>query len=436
MYNKVKNLVQINKDFLANTLKSYVVTIVNLVVLVFSTRYIVKSIGVDQYGLWILIQNVLGYMGIMQLGYITSFSFYFGRKVLYEESDEKKRKYLSTHFFLFIGMGIVISLFALLVVAFPQVVLPNEQHKDVFQKALLLFLPGYLGLFLTQAFEGILFNNFKMFNNRLFNEFINNSGQSIIFCIAIYFGMKSLYWLATIYTIIAIFVSVKNFTFFLQRVSFRPVFALFDFKMIKGSFRYSFSFWFINVCNVVLNQIDFLFISKILNSNPFIVLYAQTGRIPQFFYTLITKVTNNKSPKITDLYSRNNMNQIKPIVNNLLLVTFGAAVLGSLFFIFLGKYVLALWLGDLISFDQKLITIFGLILVPRSLQWVFWTYFNNVNEPKYNLYAGLVEIILNITVSMLLIKNYELLGLAIGSLVAQVSSNLILFYFYKRHYAK
>lgn len=431
MYNFVKK----NKGFFVTTLKAHFVTFANILVLVFSTRYIIKGIGVERYGLWLLIQNVFSYVGVFHFGYVTSFVTFFGRKVLYEEDEKARDKFLNTHIILLILLSVFIAFLLLVVFVFPDLIISDVKYKVLLQDTLLLMLIGYLSVFFTQSFDAILFLNFKMFNNRLLNDFVSASGQSIVFCLLIFLGFNTLPYMAIAYSVVATLIAAKNIYLFNRKVSFKFSLKAFDFSLVKSSFVRSISFWGINVSSVFLNQVDYLFISKCLNLNQLIVSYSQTSRIPQVFYNFITKFTQSKSPKIIELYSKRQVGEIKSVLNNLVLITLLSSVLGAVFFIFLGKFILNLWLGDLVKFDQLLITLFGLLLIPKSVQWVLWTYFNNINEPKYNLCAALIEILINVSLSFMLIEKYELVGLVLASLAGLVVSNILLFYFYNKHQA-
>jgi O-antigen/teichoic acid export membrane protein len=433
VFQRVTGLVGKNRDFILNIFKSYFVTFANLLVLVFSTRYIIKEIGVERYGLWLLIQNVFSYVGVLHFGYVTSFVTFFGRKVVYEEDEGAKSRFLNTHIILLILLSVFIASLLLVVFFFPDLIISNIKYKVLLKNTLLLMMIGYVSVFFTQSFDAILFLNFKMFNNRLLNDFVSASGQSIVFCLVIFLRFNTLPHMAIVYSGVATLVAAKNIYLFNKKVSFRFSLKEFDFSLVKSSFVRSISFWAINVSSVFLNQVDYLFISKCLNLNQLIVVYSQTSRIPQVFYSFITKVTQNKSPKIIELYSKRQVVEIKSVLNNLMKITFLASVLGGVFFMLFGKFILNLWLGDLVHFDQLLIILFGLVLIPKSMQWVFWTYFNNVNEPRYNLYVALIEIAINVSLSFMLVEKYKLVGLVFSSLVGLVVSNIVLFYFYTKH---
>jgi O-antigen/teichoic acid export membrane protein len=114
---------------LRNTISNYFGKIVTLGVWFFLTPFLLRQLGVDAYGLWILITSVVAYGSLLDFGVANAVTKYVAQYHA-EGRIEQARSLVATALWLYLGLGLLaIVLGALLAPVLPKLLgLPPDQH--------------------------------------------------------------------------------------------------------------------------------------------------------------------------------------------------------------------------------------------------------------------------------------------------------------------
>ena len=138
-----------------NSISNVIVLIVRLGITLVMTPVIVKALGNYDYGIWSIVISVIGYMGLLDMGFPSAIVRYVARFHALQERRSLDRTYSSTLFFMGI-VGLVIFIFFLVWALFAPEMLAQETSGDT-RYGLFLFIIG-LQMFVT--FLGYVFQSF------------------------------------------------------------------------------------------------------------------------------------------------------------------------------------------------------------------------------------------------------------------------------------
>lgn len=418
------NFISENKKFISNSLISSGSLIVNIIVMVFTTRYLIDTLSSQTYGIWLLLMNTISYVLLVNFGFNTNFIVNFNKFI--NENDLPQKQYLNTYFIFFLFLALIIVVVLVILSLFPSVIF-NEEYSQTVSVLFLVITPGVLMTYLSGICEGIIFYNFKIIKARAIIETIRTSVQSILYCVFVYLFFKNLYSLAIVYSMIALFVFLYAIVFVTKKLNYKIEWKYFNKDLLLNDFGTSFKFWTLSISSIFISQFDFILISKFFKDLSIITLYAQSFRLSDIGVRFLKRITDNKVPEILDLFHKNNNIKLNQIVSKLLILNLILSSILCLVISILGKFILDLWLGDLMVFRNDLIVCFSLLSIPLSLQWVLWSYFNNTLQQNILVKMVFFEVFLNLTLSLILKDKFDILGLAMGSLIAISITTLLLF---------
>ena len=106
-----------------NTLSSFALSIVTVLVALIATPVLTHHLGHEEYGIWVLVGSIVGYLELMELGLAGATVTFIGRQ--HAAGDDKAlERTINTSFFTLAILGLV----ALVVAAVVAVVLPSLVH--------------------------------------------------------------------------------------------------------------------------------------------------------------------------------------------------------------------------------------------------------------------------------------------------------------------
>jgi O-antigen/teichoic acid export membrane protein len=104
----------LRKRIFINVSTNYVGHFIALAVAFFITPFLIHTLGWEAYGTWSLVTGITGYLGLMDFGIRTSL-VKFVAQFSAKGEEEKLEQFVSTGFFVNLGLGVVVCLVALAV---------------------------------------------------------------------------------------------------------------------------------------------------------------------------------------------------------------------------------------------------------------------------------------------------------------------------------
>jgi len=380
---------------------------------------ILKLTSQTLYGFWITIISILGYLALTDLGLGMSLVRLVVNHNL-KGNSKALNDIINTTFFTFCGIGMLFLIIGISISTYlpSWFEIPQEELLLVLSTYRVAIISGALALPLS-VFSSIIVGFQKMSVLNISTNIISIVGV-ILSIILLYLGIGLVALpLASLFTIIV--GGIVNF--FYSRKYFPGLkldISAFNRADLKELFSIGGYFQLGRVSNTVALSSDNIIISGALGSG-YVTPYAFTSKLPiMFSVTLASKLPNAIFPAMTDLFANNEIDKLKQIYKRLTFFAVRFAFFVGAFVYILNPQFIKLWVGqenyggDLLNFIFVLFVIFDVIY--RTTTAIV---FASGDLKNYSIAASL-EAILNITLSLILVGPFGLVGIVLGTLISKL----------------
>ncbi|EHU4794480.1 polysaccharide biosynthesis C-terminal domain-containing protein [Vibrio vulnificus] len=374
-------------------------------------------------GVWLTLMSVASWIMIFDVGVGNGLR----NKIapLIDSGDvEKTKSYMSsTYFFFFLFLFFFCLVLLFCVNQFFNVyVLFNTEKKlvpDLMLSFLLLVVTIFSNLFFSlnfsvaNAFQNSSFLNLR---NTLFNVLLlvslfftslysNNKGS--LLDVTIQFFLVNL--IINVFTTIHLFLSISEI---------RPNVRYIRFFYFKDNLKIGSQFFIINLTSIVLFSSDTFLISHLFEPKE-VTSYSVTIKAFTIFLMIMWIYLGPLWSAYTVKWNKEDYHWVFNKLNQSIKLSFFicSAMLGfSLIF----NKVLFLWIGDDSLYNSKLVLSIFLLIGLRIWSGNFSTLLNGLGLIKVQMYCSIFAIILNIPISIILVKKYNfgIEGVAIGTVLS------------------
>lgn len=401
---------------------SYATIFINIVVGIFYTPWLVKSIGKSDYGIYVLITAFLSYF-LMDFG-IGEALARFAAKFRVEGRPEKIQDLLGLATALYLIIDLII-LASLMVVYF---FIPNI-FKQLSSQEIETFKAVYIiaGLFSIISFPFTSLNGLLLAYNHFITikttEFFTKIGVIVLMVVAIAMG-HGIFALVLINALVGIAVIIMKLFSLKKEVSFNLKISLRDRALLKEIF--SLSIW-----ATVMGVAQRLLINAapsllgILSGTHEIAIFSIGMIIEGYTWTFANALNGFFLTKVSHLHSQNDMDGINNLMINLgriQLFLSGILILGI---VILGKDFVMLWMGE--SFKNSyyvmlLLIIPGIIILTQEIA-LTQMYVRNDLKPRALLF--ITAAVICVIISSILSPKFGAVGSAMGVFFALLSCHVV-----------
>jgi len=400
------------KGFLSTTMQKLLSKIIGLLVTPIVLTYLDKT----EYGIWIIIGSFLGYMGLMDFG-ITGATSAVVAKNNTKEQELEINKIINNAFFLQCIIGAVILVVGFIFsFYFPDVFnLENYSEEDAWI-VFVFAIVGYAISFPPKSLKGLIRarQHISLAVWIEFVLFIMTTALNLTL-LELGFGLMSL----PLGTIAIRLLSYPVFIYYA-----RKVYPSLSFKLslvtkddIKSLFSVS-VWWFVSIlAAIVIYSTDTIIIGMFLSAS-LVTVYALTFRLHEVVREWIYSITFTLMPGIGQLFGEGNIEKIKSVyIKSQTVILSLAAYFALLIYLYNGDFV-SLWVGEEYYVGDNLSLIFALMLFITVVFHSSSVVLSADLKLKNITYVRITEATLNIILSIILIKEYELLGIAFATLIS------------------
>lgn len=394
---------------------AYVNIVLNLLVNIFLTPFLIKGLGDAEYGVYKIVQSFSAQLSIMSFGIATLVT---RNTVYYNTQGNQKEK----ENFLFIAKAA--SVFLAVMVTFVglglhssiDAVYANTMNAEEIQTAKTLFLvllANIVVAVLTDTYNGLLRAHEKFAISNGLNTVRVLIRIAVIVCL-IQAGVGSV---GIVLTDLGISVAIFLFTALYSRLVLkeRSKFYYLDKKMIATSLVFSASIFLQAIANQVNQTLDNVILGAMVSASV-VTVYSCGLTLYAAFTSLITVVGSMYGPKATRLVAQGADGEqltsfaIEPARFQSMIA--GLAIAG---FVLFGKNFIAIWLGE----GYEDVYIITLILIVPSVIPLIENITNSILDAMLKrLTRSLILIgmcVINVILSIILIHLVGYIGAAIGT---------------------
>jgi O-antigen/teichoic acid export membrane protein len=399
----------------AGAIMSYISLFINILIGIIYTPWMIRSIGIPDYGLYVLAISVINIF-VFDFG-LGSAVQRFVSKYLAEGRLDKVNKFLSVTYKLYIIADVVIFLFLFSVYFF----IPNiYQGLSPEELVKFKFIYAVVAIFSVFSFpfvhlDGTISAHEKFVQLKLcdlLHKIVIASSMTIF----LYFGY-GLYALVLVNVVAGIFRVVLKVLVLKRYTEVKINWRYWDSSILKAII--AFSMW---VTIYAISQRGVLSLAPsilgIYYSSEYIALLGITIVVEGFFYLFANAINGLFLPKISKLIANQksgNIIQLMIRVGRMQIFMTGMIYIGLISF---GKHFINLWVGE----EFSLVYICSIIMILPSFislaQNIAFTTIIAQSKVKYLAYSGVLQACTSLVLVFPLAKYYGVLGVSVSVAIA------------------
>ncbi len=402
--------------FIRGATMAYIAMGLSLAVGLLLTPITLKYIGKEQYGLWVIYGEILGYLGITDMGITNSVAMMVARSDIKTEIHRINRL-ISTAivmqcifaFILFAG-GIAVSFYITDIF---------EISKNIYSIAIWSFLLAVMvrAIFMPIAsVQGILRGlKEQALEHTVAILTLLLSGLCTVFFLYMDFGLFSLPLATLISAVTGFIVYLTKIKKLMPSIDIRI--GHFDFSMLKSIFSFSFYLTLFGLSLNIIFQTDNIVIGRYIGLG-MVTVYVITGKGYFMIYKIIGMYNNILRPFYAELHAKGENKKLEDIFLSSVKVTSSISLIAAVVYYYLNKEFVALWVGEDNFGGYYLTAVFALLSFNHSIMKATGVPLTGAMKMKEVSYVSMLEAIINLFLSITLAKHIGIVGVALGTLIA------------------
>ncbi|MGF7039420.1 oligosaccharide flippase family protein [Mucilaginibacter lappiensis] len=389
----------------------------------------IHYINAGQYGIWLTISSMVSWINTFDIGLSNGLRNKMARSLALNETENIARYISTTYAILFLIAAVTFLLFYVTGSLFDWNALLNIKNAVTYDiwPIITITLGAFCVQFFLQPVNSVLTASHQPFKASL----IALCGQALTL-LAIYlltvFTKGNLFLLVVAVSISPVIVFlIANFYFFNTSLkAYAPKFRFIDLSSAKSLLNTGGVFFFIQIGAIVLFQTDNIVISRNLGPQDvtvFNLAYKYFSLIQVIFVIILTPYWS----AFTDAYAKKDMSWIKQSIQKMRkqwLYISGLAIL-----LFVGSQLFYhLWIGDTVHVPFQLSLAMTVYVISTNWQGIYSSALNGIGKLRIQLILVISTAVLNIPLSIYLIKLVGLYGTVLANIILVLIINVFLTY--------
>ena len=419
----------------AGVLLSYLSQILQILITIFYTPVMLRLMDQGDYGLYQIVFSVVGFLSLMTFGFSGSYVRFFAVSEAKDNPDQEIARLNGTFILIFGTLGIIVLLLGLWMAVNTDVVLGGKMSETELDRAHILMYLMVLNCALNSP--EIVFKNFMIANERFITLQTLNA-ISIILNPCLTFPLllwgKGSIGMCVALLIITIVKLMVSAYYCIQKLKMKFCFHNLEFSAVKDIGTFSFYIFLESIISMINVSVDRFLLGKFVGSVATAV-YAVGGQINTLYMYLSQTISSVFVPRINRLVEQGNKDkELSDLFIKVGKIQFLILYMVLLGFCLFGQRFMQLWVGE--SYDMSFFVAI-ILIVPNTInliQNIGYEIQRAKGLQKYRSLMWLGIAILNVIITILLIKHYAECGAAMGTAIAWiVGSGFVMNWFYARY---
>jgi len=405
------------KGFASTTAQKILTKLIGLIVTPIVLTYLDKT----EYGIWIIIGSLLGYMGLMDFG-VTGATSAIVSKSNTKENEHRINIVINNAFvlqsiigLLIIAVGFIVSFY------FPHIFNMGDYSKEDAWLVFVMAIIGYGISFPPKSLKGLIRAR-QMIALSVWLEFFLFVLTTLLnlYLLHLGFGLLAL----PIGTIVIRLLSYPLFVLFAKKAypQLKFDFSIVTLTHMKEIFGVS-SYWFIGmVAAIVIYSTDTILIGMFL-STAMVTMYALTYRLSEVIREFIYSINFTLMPGIGQIMGSGDIDKASEIYLRSQPVILSLAIIGAVFIYLFNGHFVSSWVGDEYFSGDTLSLIFAGMLFITVVFHASSLVISADLKLKGVTIVRIVEAVINILLSIWLVQVYGLVGVALATLIAGIMTS-------------
>lgn len=412
---------------------SYVSIIVNTLVGLLYTPFLISKLGQSEYGLYSLVSSIIGTLTVLDLGFGNAIVVYTA-KYREKKEFEKEKKLHGMFLIIYIMIGIFTSLIGLALFfnvnnLFSSTMNTVELHNI---KMMMLILTFNLAITFTFSIYSSIINAYEKFIFQKVMSILNTLLKPILMIPLLIMGYKSI-TMCLVITLVNIIILLSNYLYCRSKLNIKIKFCGFDKSVFKIIMGYSIWLFFSAIVDKINWSID-QFILGAVSGTIAVSVYSIAAQLNILFVSLSTAISGVLLPKISKMVAKGAT--IQQLTNEFIKVgriQFYIIFLMASGFVLFGKEFIIFWVGK--EYIEAYYCALLLIL-PTTIpliQNLGISIRQAMNKQKIATLVNTFCALLNLILSIFLAKQYGPIGSSLGTGIGMLISAIIINIYY--HYS-
>jgi O-antigen/teichoic acid export membrane protein len=412
------------KRFALNIVMNWISMAVGMVVPFFLTPFVVRHLGTDAYGVWILAVSTVSYLNLLDLGLRSAIIRYVSKGQTEGKVDETQSAIGAALWFRLLIAAGVACLSVALAFAFPHLFKIPRDLQHAAQVTVLLCALGVAISLLSGVFGGVLsaISRFDILSSITVGQTLARA-VGVILILRSGRGLISLaYWEFAIILLCGLttcFAAMKLYPACRVRLG-RP-----DIITLKKLWAYSFKTFIIIVAVQIVFYTDNLVVGAFLSVGA-VAIYSIAGSLAMYSGQVALAMGSTFIPMASSLDAAGRSKDLQKLLLRGTQASLGLMLPVGLTLLLRGKTFIALWMGS--QFPQTSGVILQILLISQ-----FFTIANatagqiayGIDKHKTVATWSAVEAVFNLGLSIVLVKTIGIYGVAWGTSISQAIIHLI-----------
>jgi O-antigen/teichoic acid export membrane protein len=405
-----------------NAVTSWLSLLANLVVGFFLAPFILHRLGDDAFGLWILVFSITGYYGLFDFGIRSSIIKYVAQFAARGETEELTR-FVNTCLFVYSWIALFLVVVTVVCSRYVDAIFRVSPAFVVTARLLVLLVGAAIALgFPLGVFSGIL-EGLQKYTWENATQIASSLLRAVLIVIALQRG-KGLLTIALITVIVPLFASACHILIVRRMLPLQFGRKFFDRTAFRLMTRYGSTTFISMVAGQLRYKTDAAVIGIFLSSSA-ITFFSIGSKLVDYSRGVVDALASVFAPMSSHLDAQGDMDGLRRIF------IFGNRACAMIAFpicagaIVLGKSLIYVWVGPkyVASF-----VILVLLILPQTLDLAQATsprILYGMNRHQVLSWARVIEGFANLVLSILLVRHYGVVGVALGTALPFLCMNVL-----------
>lgn len=414
----------------AGAVLNYVAIILNMVIGLLYTPYMLRMLGQAEYGLYSLAASIIAYLTVLDLGFGNAIIRYTAK--FRAEDKVNEQKYMFGMFLiLYMGIGIIAVIAgSLLSFNVESIFSAKMTEYEVDRTRIMLWLMTFnLAFTFPMSIWGSIMTAYERFTFPRIVSIVRSVLNPLVMVALLAIGYKALAMVivTTIFNVVTLLI---NYWYCKNKLKIEVRYGKFDFKFLKEVSIYS--FWIF--LNAIMDKIYWStgqFVLGIYRGTVAIAIYAVAIHLQNMFMMFSTAISSVFLPKVTAMVAKgDNEKDISDLFIRTGRIQYILLSLILTGFIIFGRSFINLWAGEGYQEAYLYALMFFIPLTVPLIQNMGIIILQARNQMKFRSLLYIVIAVVSLVSSFPLAKYYGGMGCAISTAGALVLGQIIIMNIY------
>ncbi len=411
------------KRFAVNILMNWAAMAVGMVVPFFLTPFVLKHLGITAYGIWILAVSTVSYLGVLDMGLRSAVIRFVSKADAQDKPADASRAINAAVWVrILISAGVAVLSIALALV-FPHLFKISPDMQRAAQITVLMCALGVAFTLVSGVFGAVLAatHRFDVLSSISAIQTLARAGGVIVILTSGHGLITLAYWEVTVVVLgglATVGIALKLFPPCRVRVS-RP-----DMEILKMIWSYSFTTFIFIIAVQIITNTDNLVVGAFLSVGV-VAFYSIGGSLMSYSSQVVSAVSTTFTPMASNMEARGQSEGLQRLLLRGTQATLGIALPISLALALRGKTFIGLWVGP--SYSQISGTVLQILIISQFFGIADSTagsIMMAIDKHKPQAQWAVVEALLNLGLSIVLVKTIGIYGVAWGTSIAMAFVHL------------